>query len=167
MDRSCRCGNTPYIEDPVLITGSSTTSWELIFEQARPELRQESPQKSIDDETEDQVTAEFAVMLEGKAREPNGPGGPAFGSLGGFGLVHHAQRHKRFLISKENDQHGRGEIARHKNQICDHKVDHHDGKLIHATRKGFTGADRESTDASGFGVVVFLNMVGEVDAGNA
>ena len=42
-------------------------------------MRQESAKKCVRDQAEDEVTAEFAVVLEGKACEPDRPGRPAFG----------------------------------------------------------------------------------------
>src|SRR3990170_1559273 len=68
---------------------------------------------------------------------------------------------------KEDDQHGGCEVARHEHQICNNSIDEDDHDLIHAARERFAHAHREGSNAAGFVIIQFVNMLAYVDACNA
>src|SRR5437773_5664259 len=82
-------------------------------------------------------------------------------------MIEHLDGIEGMLECQKHDQHDWREIAWHKDQINNNGVDEDEGSLIHAASKGFTHTYWESSNASCLIVIMFINMLANVDAGNA
>src|SRR5690606_11781239 len=124
-------------------------------------------QERVRDQAEQDVTAKVTVVLKAEAREPRGPGGPPVGRLGGFRVVQHLEEVPCILGGEEDDQHDGGKVAGDEHEVQDHNIDHDDRELVRAAGKGFTCADGEGAHVARGVVVAFVDVLADVDAGNA
>src|SRR5689334_19470521 len=105
-------------------------------------------------------------MEERKTREPCWPGRPILRRLIRARLVKNLDYVPCMLERQENDQHHRREIVWDEDQIHDHSIDQKDRDLINAPGKSFTHPHGKSTYAFGLIIVVLIDVLGNVDAGN-
>src|SRR5215217_7370008 len=123
-------------------------------------------QQGVNNQAKDQPAAELTIVEKCNRRKPGWPGGISLRWLLGTWIIEQSDCTQRVPERQKNNQHNGREIVGYENQIGNHRVNENQRGLIHTSCKCLPHPHRERTHSSGFVIIMFVNVLANINARN-